>query len=91
LGRHIAHRDVATLGDELAYELATHARPATRNDGEPACEILHVPLRRFRAAYSPALRFAKLGKLAPRCFTHHHGPATKIVPSCVDRLLDGTD
>jgi hypothetical protein len=40
--RDIAHRDIASLGDELADELPPHARAAAGHHRDPAREILHV-------------------------------------------------
>src|SRR5258708_38894104 len=39
--RDIAHRDIAALGDELARELAAHARAAPGDNGGPSGKILH--------------------------------------------------
>ena len=41
LGRDVAHRDVAAFGDELARELAAHARAASGDDGDFSGKILH--------------------------------------------------
>ena len=37
----IAHRDVAALGNQLARELAAHARAAAGDDGGLSGKILH--------------------------------------------------
>ncbi|MGY4217385.1 hypothetical protein ACVMFB_003884 [Bradyrhizobium sp. USDA 4522] len=42
LGRDVAHRDIAALGNELPCQLAPHARAATGDDGNLSGEILHV-------------------------------------------------
>src|SRR5216684_1676983 len=39
--RNIAHRDIAALGDELARELAAHARAAPGDNGDLSGKILH--------------------------------------------------
>ena len=41
LGGDIAHRDVAALGDQLARELAAHARAAPGDDRDLSGKILH--------------------------------------------------
>jgi len=42
--KDVAHRDIATLGDQLANEFSSHSRAATGDDCDPACEILHCVL-----------------------------------------------
>src|SRR5215469_10170040 len=42
LRRDIAHRDIAGLGGQLAYELSPHSRTAPCDDRDPAREILHL-------------------------------------------------
>ena len=41
VGRDVAHRDIAALGDELAREFATHARAAPGDDSDLSGKILH--------------------------------------------------
>ena len=44
LGRDVAHRDIAAFGDELARQLAAHARAASGDDGDLSSKILHWDL-----------------------------------------------
>ena len=41
LGRHVAHRDMASLGTELARQLSAHARATAGDDCDPALEVFH--------------------------------------------------
>ena len=45
--RHVTQRDAAALGRELPRQLATHARAAAGDDGNPARKILHAIPRLF--------------------------------------------
>ena len=45
LGRDVAHRNVATLRYQLSYQFPAHTGAPTGNDGKPAREIPHIPLR----------------------------------------------
>src|ERR1700716_4587389 len=39
--RHVAHRDIAALGDQLPRQLAAHARAAPGDDSDLSGKILH--------------------------------------------------
>ncbi len=41
-GRDIAHRDIAGFGDQLAGQLAAHARAAAGDDRDPTGEVSHL-------------------------------------------------
>ncbi len=49
-GRDIAGGDAEAFGHELAHQLASHARTAAGDDGDPACEVLHSGYPCVRAA-----------------------------------------
>src|SRR5215470_7027765 len=75
VSRDIAHRDIATLGDQLPRKLATHTRAASGDDGILSGEILHGRTRSFLVGNllranilcRTMMRLAKLAAAIYRC------------------------
>jgi hypothetical protein len=44
VGRHVAHRHIASLGDEKAHKLPPHTRAAARHDRDPPRQVFHSAL-----------------------------------------------
>ena len=55
IGGNIAHRDIAALGDELARQLAAHARAAPGDDSDLSGKILHGGSLTFPLQYCEIL------------------------------------
>src|ERR1039457_1508424 len=54
VGEHVARRDVASLGSEMADELPAHPRAATGDNGDAPLETLHgrTPFTKTAAPYA---------------------------------------
>jgi hypothetical protein len=67
VGKDIARRDIAALGDQLANELSPHPGAATGDDRDPSFEILHdvLPPLNARAGRSVGESSAGVSWLRP--------------------------
>src|SRR6267142_539065 len=86
--RDIAHRDIAALGDELARELAAHARAAPGDNGGLSGKILHAaPSFTILSAIFLGLHEERTGLAKCSIYTS----PVKLVPQWRDKQRDVRD